>query len=536
MGTSSQKNVTILIHYIFGQMKLLPSVVAVFLVSCGVFNLAVFVEGISAEPEKQQQAVGGRLLRQRNVQRQTECFIVETGVNYIQQVQSGGTTLSPEDCRLVFAGKYDDELFPYRCNMNPNPDIPMQAPFACCTQYASTDAPEIIQNQNQCRPVVMVGMIAASSSASSSSLPLPDESEGIEETADSNDTIVLDGPSIIAPTDVETGGGGGQEQQQEEQQQQQQKEEEDTALVDIPGTAIAAGSFETLVAALIATDLVEALSAPNGPFTVFAPTDAAFDAAPVGLLDCLLADIPTLTNILLYHVLSFRTHVLAAQLTDGMEIATLLEGQSIRVKVDEDGSVRLNNDVTTVTTPDVPTSNGVIHIIDQVLVPPSIDISAYLETCRSSGTGTIPSGGSASTTDMMNPPPPTLDAGSNANGGSTDGGTILGMIADTALTGEGGGGSGSGDKINDTLNGNGNTGTGTVSDLNNILNGDGNSNGNTSSDEVTPPRTNESIEAWKEENASQSQSSSSSLGRIGSSIGAVASTVTVTVLLSAFIF
>merc|ERR1719253_2555575 len=231
----------------------------------------------------------------------------------------------------------------------------------------------------------MVGMIAASSSTSSSSLPLPDESEGIEETADSNDTIVLDGPSIIAPTDVETGGGGGQEQEQEQQQQQQQKEEEDTALVDIPGTAMAAGSFETLVAALIATDLVEALSAPNGPFTVFAPTDAAFDAAPVGLLDCLLADIPTLTNILLYHVLSFRTHVLAAQLTDGMEIATLLEGQSIRVKVDEDGSVRLNNDVTTVTTPDVPTSNGVIHIIDQVLVPPSIDISAYLETCSSSG-------------------------------------------------------------------------------------------------------------------------------------------------------
>lgn len=129
-------------------MKLLPlpSVVFVFLVSCGVFNLAVFIEGITAEPEKQQQAVGGRLLRQRNVQRQTECFIVETGVNYIQQVQSGGTTLSPEDCRLVFAGKYDDELFPYRCNMNPNPDIPMQAPYACCTQYASTDAPEIIQN------------------------------------------------------------------------------------------------------------------------------------------------------------------------------------------------------------------------------------------------------------------------------------------------------------------------------------------------------------------------------------------------------
>ena len=515
-------------------MKLLPlpSVVVVFLVSCGVFNLAVFIEGITAEPEKQQQAVGGRLLRQRNVQRQTECFIVETGVNYIQQVQSGGTTLSPEDCRLVFAGKYDDELFPYRCNMNPNPDIPMQAPYACCTQYASTDAPEIIQNQNQCRPVVMVGMIAASSSASSSSLPLPDESEGIEETADSNDTIVLDGPSIIAPTDVETEGGGGQEEEGE----QQQKEEEDTTLVDIPGTAMAAGSFETLVAALIATDLVEALSAPNGPFTVFAPTDAAFDAAPVGLLDCLLADIPTLTNILLYHVANPWTsgEVLAAQLTDGMEIATLLEGQSIRVKVDEDGSVRINNDVTTVTTPDVPTSNGVIHIIDQVLVPPSIDISAYLETCSSSGTGTIPSGGSASTTDMMNPPPPTLDAGSNANGGSTDGGTILGMIADTALTGEGG--SGSGEKINDTLNGNGNTGTGTVSDLNNILNGDGNSNGNTSSDEVTPPRTNESIEAWKEENASQSQSSSSSLGRIGSSIGAVASTVTVTVLLSAFIF
>jgi len=155
-------------------------------------------------------------------------------------------------------------------------------------------------------------------------------------------------------------------------------EDEDNEL-DIPATAIEAGTFATLVAALGAANLVEALSGPNGPFTVFAPTDAAFDALPAGLVECLLNDIPTLTDILLYHVASGE--VLASQLTDGMNITTL-QGPTVVVDLSRRDSVRING--STVTTPDVPTSNGVIHIINSVLVPPDVNIGAYLETCDAS--------------------------------------------------------------------------------------------------------------------------------------------------------
>merc|ERR1719491_1558035 len=79
-----------------------------------------------------------------------------------------------------------------------------------------------------------------------------------------------------------------------------------SSLVDIPTTAINADVFSTLVAALSATDLVGALSAPQGPFTVFAPTDEAFTALPNGLVSCLLEEqnLPILSDILLYHVVS----------------------------------------------------------------------------------------------------------------------------------------------------------------------------------------------------------------------------------------
>ncbi|OEU10805.1 beta-Ig-H3/fasciclin, partial [Fragilariopsis cylindrus CCMP1102] len=134
----------------------------------------------------------------------------------------------------------------------------------------------------------------------------------------------------------------------------------------IPGTAIKAGAFATLVAALGAADLVGAISSPNGPFTVFAPTDDAFAALPNGLVGCLLQEEnqPVLRKILLYHVVTGQ--VLSSDLTDGMEAPTLLDGQDVTVGLI--GGVTINN--SKVVTANVLATNGVIHIIDQVLVPP----------------------------------------------------------------------------------------------------------------------------------------------------------------------
>ncbi|MGK3737982.1 MAG: putative surface protein with fasciclin (FAS1) repeats [Bacillariaceae sp.] len=149
--------------------------------------------------------------------------------------------------------------------------------------------------------------------------------------------------------------------------------------LDIPGTAVDAGLFNILVAALGAADLVDALTEPNGPFTVFAPTDDAFASLPDGLVTCLLKEENkgALSSILLYHVVSGK--VLSTDLMDGMEAPTL-EGEFVIVDLTDD--VMINN--STVLVVDVVATNGVIHIIDQVLVPPSIDIPAFLSTCDAS--------------------------------------------------------------------------------------------------------------------------------------------------------
>ena len=138
-----------------------------------------------------------------------------------------------------------------------------------------------------------------------------------------------------------------------------------TAPADIVDTAVAAGSFNTLVAAVQAAGLVETLKG-EGPFTVFAPTDDAFAAIPKETLDALLAD-PSgdLTQILLYHVVPGK--VMAADVTDGLE-ATTAQGGTVKFTV-ADGAVKIN-DATIVTT-DIETSNGVIHVIDAVIMPPS---------------------------------------------------------------------------------------------------------------------------------------------------------------------
>lgn len=140
---------------------------------------------------------------------------------------------------------------------------------------------------------------------------------------------------------------------------------ETTALLDIVDTAVGAGNFTTLVAAVEAAGLVDALKG-EGPFTVFAPTDEAFAAIPQETLDALLADpAGDLTQILLYHVVEGK--VMAADVTDGLE-ATTLQGAPVNFTV-ADGSVKIN-DATIVTT-DIEASNGVIHVIDAVIMPPA---------------------------------------------------------------------------------------------------------------------------------------------------------------------
>jgi transforming growth factor-beta-induced protein len=139
----------------------------------------------------------------------------------------------------------------------------------------------------------------------------------------------------------------------------------DTVLLprDIVETAVADGRFTTLAAALEAANLLDTLKGP-GPFTVFAPTDEAFAKLPEGTVKALLADIPSLSNILLYHVVSGE--VFAADVVN-LESAATAQGQSIAVRV-EDGKVFLNDSQVIIT--DIAATNGVIHVIDAVLLPP----------------------------------------------------------------------------------------------------------------------------------------------------------------------
>ncbi len=145
-------------------------------------------------------------------------------------------------------------------------------------------------------------------------------------------------------------------------------------LVDIPSTAISTGIHTSLVAALTAADLVSALQA-DGPFTVFAPTDAAFTAAGIDLDSYDTAEeIATLADILTYHVVVGQ--YLSTDLTDGMT-ATALNGDDLTFTVSTD-AVTVSG--ATVTGADVMTSNGVIHVIDAVLMPP-VDPPTLPEGC-----------------------------------------------------------------------------------------------------------------------------------------------------------
>lgn len=134
------------------------------------------------------------------------------------------------------------------------------------------------------------------------------------------------------------------------------------ATGDIVDTAVAAGSFKTLATALEAADLVDTLKGA-GPFTVFAPTDAAFAKLPAGTVEGLLKDKAKLTSILTYHVVPGK--VTAADVVK-LEGAKTVNGQSVAIKV-VDGKVMVDN--ATVVQADVAASNGVIHAIDTVLMP-----------------------------------------------------------------------------------------------------------------------------------------------------------------------
>jgi uncharacterized surface protein with fasciclin (FAS1) repeats len=131
---------------------------------------------------------------------------------------------------------------------------------------------------------------------------------------------------------------------------------------DIVDTAVAAGDFSTLVTAVKAAGLVETLKG-EGPFTVFAPTDGAFAKVPTDTLNALLADKAALANVLTYHVVA--GNVMAADVVK-LTSAVTVQGQAVSIEV-KDGKVYVDGSQVVAT--DIKASNGVIHVIDAVILP-----------------------------------------------------------------------------------------------------------------------------------------------------------------------
>ncbi len=130
---------------------------------------------------------------------------------------------------------------------------------------------------------------------------------------------------------------------------------------DIVDTAVAAGSFKTLVKAILAADLADTLKG-DGPFTVFAPTDDAFDRLPEGVLAGLLEDQEKLASVLTFHVVPGRVEAAAL---DSYAAMKTVQGESL----DVDTSIGVKVGSAYVVEADIETSNGVIHAIDSVLIP-----------------------------------------------------------------------------------------------------------------------------------------------------------------------
>jgi len=145
---------------------------------------------------------------------------------------------------------------------------------------------------------------------------------------------------------------------------------ESMATADIVDTAVAAGDFKTLAAALTAAGLVDTLKGP-GPFTVFAPTDDAFAKLPAGTVDTLLKDPKgDLTKILTYHVVPGKVMAADVVKLNGQKVKTVQGGElTVGVNGDKVTLTDAAGNTVNVTTTDVAASNGVIHVIDGVLMP-----------------------------------------------------------------------------------------------------------------------------------------------------------------------
>lgn len=157
----------------------------------------------------------------------------------------------------------------------------------------------------------------------------------------------------------------------------------EAAAADIVDTAVAAGNFSTLVAAIEAAGLVDTLKG-EGPFTVFAPTDEAFAALPAGTVEALLADPQgQLTQILLYHVVPGK--VMSTDLSDGMTAETV-QGSPVTFTI-ADGAVKVND--ASVVAADIEASNGVIHVIDSVILPPTEEAATEAAPAAAAPVGNI---------------------------------------------------------------------------------------------------------------------------------------------------
>ncbi len=174
---------------------------------------------------------------------------------------------------------------------------------------------------------------------------------------------------VVERLDISAPGEDGEDGEAMEEEATEEATEEVAAEGDtIVDVADAAGSFTTLLAAAEAAELAETLSG-EGPFTVFAPTDDAFAALPEGTVEALLEDPDTLSEILLYHVV--EGEVLAEDVVE-LESATTVQGGDVSITV-EDDTVLLNDETEVVET-DIEASNGVIHVIDSVLLPPDVEL------------------------------------------------------------------------------------------------------------------------------------------------------------------
>lgn len=137
-------------------------------------------------------------------------------------------------------------------------------------------------------------------------------------------------------------------------------------MADIVDTAVTAGNFKTLVTAVKAADLVDTLKS-KGPFTVFAPTDDAFAKLPKGTVEGLLKDVPKLKAVLTYHVVPGR--VMAADVAK-LKTAKTVQGQDVKIDASKwhlHKNVKIND--ANVIKADIVTDNGVIHVIDKVILP-----------------------------------------------------------------------------------------------------------------------------------------------------------------------